>query len=133
MSAMSHVEENVASANAAAVGSLTDEELAIVDQVREAYKALCPIPCTQCKYCMPCPNGVDIPRNFEIYNQGVMYDKPEHARRSYGFLDEEKRASACIACLECEDQCPQSIPISEWMVHVHEVLGENAPYVCSLP
>jgi hypothetical protein len=133
MSAMSHVEENVASANAAAVGSLTDEELAIVDQVREAYKALCPIPCTQCKYCIPCPNGVDIPRNFEIYNQGVMYDKPEHARRSYGFLDEEKRASACIACLECEDQCPQSIPISEWMVHVHEVLGENAPYVCSLP
>ena len=48
-------------------------------------------------------------------------------------LDEEKRASACIACLECEDQCPQSIPISEWMVHVHEVLGDGAPYVCSLP
>ncbi|MGD8968025.1 MAG: aldo/keto reductase [Anaerolineae bacterium] len=137
MSEMSHVEENVASANAAvggaASGTLTEEELAIFDQVREAYRALCPIPCTQCQYCMPCPHGVDIPENFEVYNQGVMYDKPDHARRSYGFIDEEKRANACIACLECEDQCPQSIPISEWMVHVHEVLGEGAPYVCSLP
>jgi predicted aldo/keto reductase-like oxidoreductase len=138
MSAMSHVEANVASANVAAdplsgVGTLTDAELAIVDQVRETYRTLCPIPCTQCNYCMPCPHGVDIPGNFEIYNQGPMYDKPDHARRSYGFLDEEKRASSCIACLECEDQCPQSIPISEWMVHVREVLGEGAPYVCSLP
>jgi hypothetical protein len=132
MSAMEHVEENVASADISGVGTLTDEELALFDRVREAYEELCPIPCTQCNYCMPCPEGLDIPRNFEIYNEGVMYDKPEHARRSYGFLDEEKRASACIACLECEDQCPQNIPISEWMVHVHEVLGENAPYVCEL-
>jgi len=133
MSAMSHVEENVASAGKSGIGRLTDEELVVVDRVREAYQALCPIPCTRCNYCMPCPNGVDIPRNFEIYNEGVMYDKPDHARRSYGFLDEEKRASACIACLECEDSCPQHIPISDWMVHVHEVLGEGAPYVCSLP
>jgi predicted aldo/keto reductase-like oxidoreductase len=133
MSALSHVEENVASAGNSGVGTLTGEELAIVDQVREAYQALCPIPCTRCGYCMPCPQGVDIPENFDVYNQGVMYDKPDHARRSYGFIDEENRADACIACLECEDQCPQSIPISDWMVHVHEVLAEGAPYVCSLP
>ncbi len=133
MSTMRHVEENVASADASGVGVLTEEEQAIIDRVRETYETLCPIACTQCNYCMPCPHGVDIPRNFEIYNQGLMYGKPDHARRSYGFLDEEKRASACVACLECEDQCPQSIPISDWMVHVHEVLGEGAPYVCELP
>jgi len=133
MSTMEHVEENVASADASGIGLLTDEELAIVERVREAYEELCPIPCTQCKYCMPCPHGVDIPRNFDIYNQGAMYEKPDHARRSYGFVDEENRANACIACHECEDQCPQMIPISDWMVHVHEVLGEDAPYVCDLP
>jgi hypothetical protein len=138
MSAMEHVEENVASAAVASdpasgTATLTEEELALIARVREAYQALCPIPCTQCNYCMPCPHGVDIPRNFEIYNQGVMYDKPDHARRQYGFLDEEKRANACVACLECEEQCPQSIRISDWMVHVHEVLGEDAPYVCELP
>ena len=133
MSTMSHVEENVASAESSGIGTLTEEELAIFDEVREAYQALCPIPCTKCQYCMPCPHGVDIPENFDVYNQGVMYEKPDHARRSYGFIDEENRASACIACLECEDKCPQSIPISEWMVHVHQVLGEGKPYVCSLP
>ncbi len=133
MSAMEHVEENVRSAAASGVGALTDEELAVIDRIRDAYQALCPIPCTQCQYCMPCPHGVDIPRNFEIYNSGVMYDKPEQARRSYELLDEEKRADQCVACLECEDECPQTIPISEWMVHVHEVLAEGEPYVCQLP
>ncbi|MFW6082928.1 MAG: hypothetical protein ACOC8C_02630, partial [Chloroflexota bacterium] len=58
---------------------------------------------------------------------------PESARRSYEFLEEEKRANACVACLECEDQCPQRIRISDWMVTVHEVLGEGAPFVCELP
>ena len=133
MSAMAHVEENVASAERSGVGSLTQEGLALIDEVREAYRELCPIPCTQCNYCMPCPNGVNIPGNFEVYNQGVMYDKPDNARESYDWLKEEERANACIACLECEDKCPQSIPISDWMVHVHEVLGEGAPYVCELP
>jgi hypothetical protein len=133
MSTMGQVKENVASADASGIDELTEEELAVVDRVRETYEALCPIPCTQCNYCMPCPHGVDIPRNLQVYNEGAIYEKPEQARRSYEFLDEENRADACVACLECEDQCPQTIPISDWMVHVHEVLGENAPYVCDLP
>jgi predicted aldo/keto reductase-like oxidoreductase len=133
MSAMEHVKENVASADRSGTGTLTGEELALIDEVRETYEELCPIPCTQCGYCMPCPNDVDIPRNFEIYNQGAMYDNQGWARNAYAQIPEEQRASACIACLECEDQCPQSIAISDWMVHVHEVLGEGAPYVCQLP
>ena len=132
MSTMEHVEENVASASTSSVGILTEEELAIVDRVRQAYDKLCPIPCTQCNYCIPCPHGVDIPRNLDIYNQCAMYDKPAAARRSYTFLEEEDRANACVACLECEDKCPQNIPISDWMVHVHEVLAEDAPYVCEI-
>jgi predicted aldo/keto reductase-like oxidoreductase len=134
MSAMSHVEENVASAEVSGIGSLSAEELALFDQVREKYKELCPIPCTKCGYCMPCPNGVDIPRNFEVYNEGVMYDKPASARTGYNvWTPEEKRASQCIQCRECEEKCPQSIVISEWMPIVHEVLGEGKPYVCQLP
>jgi uncharacterized protein len=133
MSTMEQVEQNVASAGVSAPDTLTADELALIAQVRERYQELCPIPCTKCGYCMPCPNGVDIPRNFEIYNQGPMYEKPDHARVSYGFVPEDERASACIQCRECEEQCPQSIPISEWMPIVHEVLGEGKPYVCSLP
>jgi predicted aldo/keto reductase-like oxidoreductase len=134
MSAMQHVEENVASAEVSGVGTLTEEELALFDQVRKKYQELCPIPCTKCGYCMPCPNGVDIPRNFAVYNEGVMYDKPDRAREEYNnWMPEEKRASACIQCRECEEKCPQSIVISEWMPIVHEVLGEGKPYVCQLP
>jgi len=132
MSTMEQVEQNVASAEVSAINALTAEELALFAQVREKYTELCPIPCTKCGYCMPCPNGVEIPRNFEVYNQGVMYEKPDHARRAYTWISEDGRASACIQCRECEEKCPQSIPISEWMVRVHEVLGEGQPYTCSL-
>jgi hypothetical protein len=133
MSTMQHVEENIASADVAGIGTLAPNELALFDQVRKKYDELCPIPCTKCGYCMPCPNGVDIPRNFAVYNEGVMYEKPDKAREGYKWIDEEKRASACIQCRECEEKCPQSILISEWMPIVHEVLGEGQPYVCALP
>jgi len=132
MSTMEQVQENLASADASGIHSLTPDELALVDRVREAYQALCPIPCTSCGYCMPCPNGVDIPRNFMVYNEGVMFAKPEKARESYQWIEEEKRANACIQCRECEEKCPQAIPISEWMPIVHRVLAEGAAYVHEL-
>jgi predicted aldo/keto reductase-like oxidoreductase len=77
MSTTDQVVENVASADASRINLLTAGELALVEAVREKYNELCPVPCTKCGYCRPCPNGVDIPRNFEIYSRGVMYDKPE--------------------------------------------------------
>jgi len=48
-------------------------------------------------------------------------------------MPKEARASVCTQCRECEEKCPQSIPISEWMAVVHQVLGEGKPYVCALP
>ncbi len=133
MSAMGHVRENVASAKTSEIDTLTEEELALVGQVRDKYQELCPIPCTQCEYCLPCPNGVNIPRNFEAYNQGLMYDKVDQSRWTYNsFIPQEERAGECLQCYECEEKCPQSIPISQWMPTVHEVLGEGQAYVASL-
>jgi uncharacterized protein len=129
MSAMNQVQENVASADVSGVNTLTGKELSLVERVRDKYQELSPIPCTKCGYCIPCPNGVNIPRNFEIYNAGKMYDKPDWARQEYKmWLPENERASVCQDCDECEDKCPQSIPISEWMPRVHAVLGEGQPY-----
>jgi predicted aldo/keto reductase-like oxidoreductase len=136
MSAMQHVEENLASADASGVGTLTEDELALVEQVRAKFDELCPIPCTQCEYCMPCPNGVNIPRNFKTYNGGLIYDKLDQSRGIYRWLSQSMNAGAdkCIQCLECEEKCPQSILISEWMPVVHEVLGEGKPYdACPMP
>jgi predicted aldo/keto reductase-like oxidoreductase len=141
MSTMQQVEENVASAGALGAGTLGEEELALVDRVREAYRELGSIPCTACGYCMPCPNGVDIPYNFKLYNDGLMYERenPRRARRWYWFMAEavgfegdyhrEKgQAAECVQCRECEEKCPQNIPISAWMPIVHQVLGEGIPY-----
>jgi predicted aldo/keto reductase-like oxidoreductase len=83
---------------------------------------------------MPCPNGVDIPGNFALFNTAVMYSSFADARRRYGRRPAGSRASACIQCRECEELCPQDIPISEWMPVVHEVLGEGRSFKeCALP
>jgi predicted aldo/keto reductase-like oxidoreductase len=125
MSTMAHVLENVASADRAGVGILTTDELALVDRVRQAYQGLCPIPCTRCKYCLPCPNGVNIPRILEIYNEAFMYGD-EHAQIAYGWLKEEERGDQCAECGECEDVCPQSIAITEWLEKAHALLCAEA-------
>jgi len=127
MSAMKHVEENLASADRARVGSLTPEELALVDRVRDAYRALSPIPCTSCRYCMPCPNGVAIPRIFTIYNDLKMYGDERRARMGYNhFMKPEERADRCVECGVCESACPQQIKIIDWLKKTHSVLAETA-------
>jgi hypothetical protein len=133
MSTMSQVEENLASADKSGINTLLEEELTLVGQVREKYNALSPIPCNKCNYCMPCPNGVNIPRIFETYNQGLIYNTQDGARQAYmRWIPELERANNCIACRDCEGLCPQTIKVSQWMPVVHEVLAEGKPYVKEL-
>jgi len=125
MSTMRHVTENVASAERSGVGSLLPEETALIDQVREAFRKRAAIPCTACGYCMPCPNNVNIPGVFGLYNDAVMYDDVRRARMLYGIrIPEGERASLCQSCQECEELCPQGLPISEWMVKCQELLEQ---------
>ena len=133
MSTLEQVEENIASANVSGIGLLSMDELALVDKVREVLKSLSPIPCTRCEYCMPCPNGVNIPLNFDTYNQIAMYNNIESSRFAYKtFVADGQKASNCIQCDDCLSKCPQQIPISTWMPVVEEVLGLNHPYVESV-
>jgi predicted aldo/keto reductase-like oxidoreductase len=130
MSTMQQVEENIVYASRSGINSLSEDELNLIADVREKLKQLSPIPCTNCEYCLPCPNGVNIPRNFDVYNQGAMFFDHDNARRAYTqWIPEDARASQCIQCQECEDKCPQKIVISEWLPIVEEVLGLNRPYV----
>lgn len=128
MSTMEQVEENLALAAASAVGSLTDEDRAVVDQARVAFASLEPIPCTQCEYCLPCPSGVAIPSVFAAYNEGEAFDAWGHVRWVYSdMIKPEARADNCVECGECEAACPQSIKIIKWLATAHEKL--SAPEV----
>jgi len=116
MSTLAQVEANIASADRSGVGLLTGDELALIDRVRDEYRRLSPIPCTECKYCQPCPNGVNIPTVFGIYNEAMMFNVPDYARFAYGnWLSEAERGDHCLACGDCETKCPQHIAIIEWL------------------
>jgi predicted aldo/keto reductase-like oxidoreductase len=128
MSTLQQVEENLVYASRSQVGFLRPEELTLIDQVRQAYLKISPIPCTKCEYCLPCPNGLKIPRLFDIFNTSFMYSDLQGGRRSYQSVPEAERANNCGQCNQCEDLCPQHILISDWMVRVHEVLGEGKAF-----
>ena len=127
MSEMAHVDENIASAANSGIGTLSAEEKALVEQVSKAYRSLSPIPCTDCKYCMPCPSGVNIPRIFSIYNAYKMYGDEAGAKRSYNqYTQPENRADQCVECGQCEQACPQQIKIIDWLKTAHAFLAEPA-------
>jgi len=125
MSTMQHVIENLDSADRSGAGIPTDEELILIEKVREEYRRLAPMPCTSCKYCMPCPNGVEITAILEYYNESIIYDNPKASRSLYGSLSDDKRADNCVECFECEEKCPQGIPISEYLKTAHTWLNKR--------
>ena len=125
MTTMPQVEENLKTASASGIGLLTADDQSLIASVREKYRARTAIPCTKCGYCMPCPNGVNIPANFEIYNHVSLYDALQDARVRFKiFLTEAERSGSCIDCGMCSEVCPQHIPISEWMPKITALLAE---------
>ena len=126
MSTMEHVRQNVVSASQSGPGALTEDELALVARVQDKYRDLCPIPCTDCKYCLPCPSGVNIPRIFEIYNEAMIYNDLRGGRMRYGWLEEGERANLCTECGQCLELCPQQIEIPEWLAKAHELLCQES-------
>ena len=126
MSAMEQVVENVAIAARAGSSKLTEGQLALIDRARQAYKDLCPIPCTGCRYCMPCPSGVEIPSVFRIYNEAVMYNDLRAGRMRYKGpfgLKDEQDARNCVECGECLEKCPQNVPVIGWLKKAHADLA----------
>ena len=128
VSVMGQIIENIRVGNEGKPNSLFERELSIIAQVKEVYRKMLKIDCTGCAYCMPCETGVDIPSNFSLYNDMFMFKNPEINVFLYNeLISPERRASACIECGKCEEQCPQHLQIQEALKAVHEVLFRQKP------
>lgn len=110
MSSMEHVEDNLKTF--ADFTPLNREEEAIIEGVAEAIKNRTKNGCTGCGYCMPCPFGIDIPRNFAIWNEYARFGNEKNALNAYyRGMKPEARADQCRKCGKCETVCPQALPI----------------------
>lgn len=130
MNSIDMVEENTATASRPEL--LSDEERQQIVDSLEENKKLEELYCTGCNYCMPCPNGVDIPGNFSAMNLLRVWGLEELAKRRYAKLGRKKDdedepapawAEACVECGECEPKCPQDIPIIDQLKEVAKALS----------
>ena len=127
MSTIQMVEENVATASR--TEPLTPEERRRIQEALDQIEKLAELYCTGCGYCMPCPHDVNIPANLEYLIYYRVYGLKEAARELYAKLGQEGHyvkglpASACVECGECEEKCPQHIPIVERLKEAAAVLG----------
>ncbi len=108
------IDENLRIFDTVEAGAMSEEELQLMDDVRKAYISRTKIGCTGCRYCMPCPNGVDIPGIFAIWNETSLYgEDPGKNRRLQRIIENGAGADHCIGCGACEAACPQHLSIIE--------------------
>ena len=119
------VTENCESASNINPGDFTDEDFRLIEGIKEEIMKITKVNCTGCRYCMPCPRGVDIPGVFRCYNH--MYTEGKGTGRtefiqSIALQDKPGLPSLCVACGKCEKHCPQSISIIETLKEADKAL-----------
>jgi len=119
MNVDAHIDENIRIACDAPPSGMNEAELAIIDRVRATYRELLQVDCTGCAYCMPCPEGIDIPAAFKNLNNRHMFGRLEPTLFHAAYLGiqtpdgQPHWTSSCVDCGKCEGKCPQHIPIRE--------------------
>lgn len=104
-----HVEDNIRTFSP--LKPLTGSERKTLDQALAAYRKRLAVPCTACRYCMPCPAGVEIPKIFGLYNQYKISGNKWLFTNNYNVLPEDAKIASCVNCGKCTKHCPQKIQI----------------------
>ena len=125
MNSVEMVEENCRTASEALAGHLTEEDRAVLEVVKKNIREKEKVGCTGCRYCMPCPKGVDIPGIFRCYN--AMYTESKSLGRfqfaqTVGLTKQPAFATQCVQCGKCEQHCPQNIPIRQKLKEADKAL-----------
>ncbi len=125
MNSVEMVKENCRVASEAQAGHFTEKDFETLRQVNSKIREHEKVGCTGCRYCMPCPKGVDIPGAFLCYN--AMYIDSKHQGRiqyaqTAGLTKVPAFASACVGCGKCEKHCPQALPIRKLLKEADKAL-----------
>lgn len=104
---------------------LNQDELMVIQEVRDTLKARMKNGCTGCSYCMPCPFGVDIPSNFKYWNNAFVYDSHEQFKGKLNNMKPEAKAENCRKCGKCEKLCPQQLSIRDDLQKVSDYLNSD--------
>ena len=125
MNSVEMVKENCRVASEATAGHFTKHDYRLIEVVKREIRAKEKVGCTGCRYCMPCPKGVDIPGTFHCYNtmfiEGKSAGRFQYAQ-AVGLTKEPAFASQCIECGKCELHCPQGLPIREKLKEADKAL-----------
>lgn len=121
MNAMEQVLENLAVAEQGVAGSLNADELALFDEARRVMRARIKADCTACRYCQPCPSAVEIPAVLASLNAATVWDDPNQWLAGYTHV--KGGASLCSECGQCEEMCPQNLPIRDLMKEATALFG----------
>lgn len=122
MTEMEHVIDNVSTFTK--FQPLTDKEQKVLSNAISAYNSSGAVSCTYCQYCVGCPIGIDIPKNFLIYNQYKSTARKDRFIIAYETIKEENRADKCINCGICKPKCPQKLEIPTLLKEVASLYKE---------
>ena len=125
MNSMEMLDENIRVASETEIGAFGESEYKLYDDIVEIINAKMKVGCTGCRYCMPCPQGVDIPGTFSAYN--LRYSEGWfQALKQYGMCQVLRKnptvLTKCIGCGACEKHCPQHIEIRKELKNAGKVL-----------
>ncbi len=118
------IEENINAASESSPNSLSLEEKQMLEKVKEEFKSKIKVECTNCAYCMPCPQGVDIPTCFSSYNDKSIFGGFKPQVMYVNATEDKSAAYKCTQCGVCEKKCPQEIPIIEELKNVSKSMDK---------
>ncbi|HSQ92672.1 MAG TPA: aldo/keto reductase, partial [Methanoregula sp.] len=129
-----HIDENLRAAEGAYPRSLSLDDLSRIASVRDTYQKLMKIGCTGCRYCLPCPAGVDIPGCFSLYNARFLFPHDNSAKFQYfgrhgGLMGGVSYAGLCRACGRCEKACPQHLRIRDLLQDVSREMESGMHFI----
>jgi hypothetical protein len=121
VSTIPQLEDNLRIFASSTPGVMTESEQELIARIRGVFENRKQVNCTGCRYCLPCPQGLDIPALFDFYNDDLLIAGLDWNRSVYQSKAANKQGGdRCSSCGHCVDRCPQKLAVPELMKELHK-------------